>query len=153
MEYLTDRFVDRVHEEIKTGKLELLERYAVLKAQAKDYIRDSQRRFILQPLQDRLQTTFGKETLELEQRLQGLLATLRASDNYHPSYAAGNILNILVQMKCTLRGYDFSHLVARQAYLQGVDLPEVNFAFADLSVGSRVSVEKNERRGHKSSAK
>ena len=130
MEYLTDRFVDRVCDEIKAERLELFERYALLKAQAKDYIRESQRRLILQPLLQRLLASFQKEALE--QRFQSILATLRAQHDYHSSYAAGNVLNLLLQMGCTLHGYDFSHLVVRQAYLQGVDLSEVNFASADL---------------------
>src|SRR6266496_4215806 len=130
MEYLTDRFVDRVSEEIKAEKLELFERHALLKAQAKDYIRESQRRLIVQPLLQRLLVSFQKGALE--QRFQSILATLRAQHDHHTSYAAGNVLNLLLQMGCTLRGYDFSHLVVKQAYLQGVDLPGVNFASADL---------------------
>jgi WD40 repeat protein len=131
MEYLTACFVDRVCEEIRTGKLVLFEHHALMKAQAKDYIRGSQRRLILLPLMQRLLTIFGKEALE--QRFQWLLATLHVQHDHHPSYAAGNVLNLLIQMGCTLRGYDFSHLVVWQVYFQGVDLPEVNFAHADLA--------------------
>jgi WD40 repeat protein len=131
MEYLTDRFVDQVCEEIRTGRLLLFERHALLKAQAKDYIRESQRRLILLPLVRRLLAIFGKEALE--QQFQSLLATLHAQHDHHPSYTAGNMLNLLIQMQRQLRGYDFSHLVVRQAYLQGVELPEVNFAHADLA--------------------
>ncbi len=131
MEYLTDRFVERVCEEIKAEKLGLFERHAVLLAQTKDYIRESQCRLILQPLLQRLLIIFGKNALE--KRFQSVLATLRARHNHHASYAAGNILNLLIQMGCALRGYDFSRLVVWQAYLQGVDLPEVDFAYADLA--------------------
>jgi WD40 repeat protein len=131
MEYLIARFVDRVSEEIRTGPLLLFEQHALVLAQTKDYIRESQRRLILQPLVQKLLTGFGKETLE--QRFQGLLATLRTQHNGSPSYAASNVLHLLIQMGCPLRGYDFSHLVVRQAYLQGVALPEVNFAHADLA--------------------
>src|SRR6266487_3745717 len=130
MEYLTDRFVNQVGDEIKTERLELFEQHALLKAQAKDYIRESQRRLIVQPLLRRLLASFQKGALE--QQFQSILANLRAQHDHHTRYAAGNILNLLLQMGCTLRGYDFSHLVVRQAYLQGVDLPGVNFASADL---------------------
>ncbi len=130
MEYLTDRFVDRVSEEIKAENLELFKRYALLKAQAKDYIRESQRRLIVQPLLQRLLVSFPKE--DLEQQFQRLLALLRAQRDHRSGYAAGNILNLLLQMGCTLHDYDFSHLVVKQAYLQGVDLPRINFAYADL---------------------
>jgi hypothetical protein len=131
MEYMIARLVDRVCEEIRTETPMLFERHALLKAQTKDYIRESQRRLILVPLVHRLLTIFGKEALE--QRLQRLLTTLRAQHDHQPSYAAGNVLNVLIQVGCALRGYDCSHLVVRQAYLQGVDLPEVNFAHADLA--------------------
>jgi hypothetical protein len=131
MEYLTDRFVDRVYEEIRAERLILFEQHTVLLAQVKDYIRESQRRLILQPLLHRLLVTFGREVLP--QRFQSLLATLRAGHDHYAGYAAGNVLNLLIEMGCTPRGYDFSHLVVRQAYLQGVELPEVNFAHASLA--------------------
>jgi WD40 repeat protein len=131
MEYLTARLVDRVCEEIRTEKLAIFERHALLKAQAKDYIRESQRRLILRPLVQQLLTLFGKEALE--QQFQNLLARLREQHDQHSSYVAGNMLNLLIQLGCNLRGYDFSHLVVWQVYLQGVDLPEVNFAHADLA--------------------
>jgi hypothetical protein len=131
MEYLAARFVDRVCEELRTETLVLFERHAVLLAQAKDYLRESQHRLILLPLVQRLLTLFGKETLE--QRFKSLLATLHKQHDHRPTYAAGNVLNVLIQVGCALRGYDFSRLVVRQAYLQGVVLPEVNFAYADLA--------------------
>src|SRR2546428_610150 len=49
-------------------------------------------------------------------------------------YAAGNVLNLLVSMQVDLRGFDFSHLEVREAYLQGVNLPEVNFASSNLAM-------------------
>ena len=131
MEYLTARLVDRVCEEIKTGTLVLFEQCALLLAQAKECIWESQCRLILRPLLQRLLAIFRKKALE--QRFQSLLATLREQGNQRPGYAAGNLLNLLIQMGCTLRGYDFSHLVVRQAYLQGVGLPEVDFAHANLA--------------------
>ena len=131
MEYLINRFVDRVCEEIRSQNLELFERHALLKAQAKEYIRESQRRLIVLPLLHRLLAIFGKESLE--KQFLSLLATLRARPDQHSGYAAGNVLNLLIQMGCSLRGYDFSRLVVRQASLQGVDLPNVNFAQADLA--------------------
>ncbi len=131
LEYLTDRLVERIYEEINTGEFLLFERHALLLAQTNDYIRESQRRLILQPLLHRLLVTFEKEALE--QRFQSLLASLRARHDHHASYASGNVLNLLIQMGSMLRGYDFSYLVIRQAYLQGVGLPEVNFAHANLA--------------------
>jgi NB-ARC domain/WD domain, G-beta repeat len=131
MEYLTDCLVERVCEEIGTERLILFEHHALLKAQAKDYIRESQRRLILLPLVQRLLTIFRQEALE--QQCKNLLLTLRKQHDHSPGYAAGNVLNLLLQAGYALRGYDFSHLVVWQAYLQGVILPEVNFAHANLA--------------------
>lgn len=116
-EYLTDRLVNQVCEEIKTEHLLLFVRHALLLAQAKDYIRESQRRLLLAPLLQRCLTLFGKEAFE--QRLQSLLTRLHERHDQRSGYAAGNILNLLIQMGCPLRGYDFSRLVVRHAYLQG----------------------------------
>src|SRR5205823_13774122 len=48
-------------------------------------------------------------------------------------YAAGNILNLLIELNADLKGYDFSGFAVRQAYLQDVPLHGVNFTDADLS--------------------
>jgi len=53
--------------------------------------------------------------------------------NPKPGYAAGNILNLLVQLGADLTGYDFSGLSVWQAYVQGVELRDVNIAGADIS--------------------
>src|SRR5205807_7397113 len=62
------------------------------------------------------------------QKGRDILAKQRQVHAQQPSYLAGNILNLLNYLHCDLRGFDFSHLVVRQAYLQDVMLPEVNFA-------------------------
>src|SRR5262249_32698061 len=47
-------------------------------------------------------------------------------------YAAGNILNLLVHLKANLQGLNFSRLSVRQAYLQEIPLPNVDFSYAYL---------------------
>lgn len=91
MEYQTDRLVNRVCEEIRTGMLVLFEQHALLLAQAKEYIRESQYHFILLPLLHQLLTIFGQEALE--RQFQSLLAALRVKHDHYPGYAAGNVLN------------------------------------------------------------
>ena len=131
MEYVTDRFVEGGFEEINSEVMSLLDRHALIKAQAKDYVRNSQVRLILKPLADRLLTTMGKGGTE--RKLKDILSTLHKTRQHTPGYAAGNLLNLLIQLRCSLRGYDFSHLVVWQAYLQDASLPEVNFAHAELA--------------------
>ena len=125
MEYVTDIFVEQICKEIDTEKLTLFESHVLIKAQAKDYVRESQVRLILKPIADRLIITYNKEGSE--KKLKNILSTLRETNPQKPGYAAGNILNLLIYLKADLRGYDFSHLMVWQAYLQGANLREVNF--------------------------
>ena len=131
MEYVTDEFVEQIHKEFDTGTIELLASHSLIKAQTKDYIRESQVRLILTPVAERLLTTFGKEGSE--QKLKNILHLLHGTLPQTPGYAAGNVLNLLIQLQCDLRGYDFSRLTLWQACLQRIALPDVNFVYADLS--------------------
>lgn len=128
MEYVTEQFVEKVYKEIEEETIELLGSHALIKAQASDYIRENQMRFILAPLAERLLGSYG-ESASIE-KLQHLLARLRVMRK--SSYAAGNILNLSVFLHIDLYDYNFSHLSVRQAYLQGIELPGINFAYADL---------------------
>ena len=133
MEYVTSELSERIFQEIASSTLQLLGSQALIKAQARDYIRESQVHLILKPLAERLSATFGKDASE--HRLKQILALLHTSFAQMPasSYAAGNLINLLLQLGCSLRGYDFSNLRVWQAYLRGVALPEVNFSHADLA--------------------
>ncbi|MDM9381670.1 NB-ARC domain-containing protein [Chlorogloeopsis sp. ULAP01] len=136
MEYMTERLIEQAYEEIITGNFELLRKHALLKAQATDYIRQCQIRLILEPLATKLSTQFGtRENLgnKLKQILMKLRLCSSENETYSPKYECGNIINLLHQLKFNLTGYDFSHLTVWQAYLQDVNLHQVNFAHADLS--------------------
>lgn len=132
MEYVTERLIDRVCQEIITEKINILNSHALIKAQAKDYIRESQISLILQQVADRL-ITICRGKINVENKLNQIISRLRKEFPQEPGYAAGNILNLLCQLKTDLTGYDFSELTVWQAYLQGVNLHDVNFARADLS--------------------
>ena len=131
MEYVTNDLTKRMYAEINSEEIKLLASHALMKALSKDHVRDSQIRLILQPVAQQLLNTLGKEGLEI--KLKRILSTLRETLLHVHSYVAGNTLNLLIQAQCDPRGYDFSHLTIRQAYLQGVSLPAVNFAHADLA--------------------
>ena len=128
LEYVTERFVGQVFEEIRTEAIGLFGSHALIKAQTTDFVRESQIRLILASIAERLHGTLWKD--ELEKKLKNLLSTLRKNQPHKAEYAAGNILNLLIHLKSDLRGYNFSHLVIWQAYLQGATLTNVNFAFA-----------------------
>src|SRR5438105_227823 len=68
-----------------------------------------------------------------ENHLKKILAALLETHPPVPGYAAGNILNLLIQLNADLYACDFSHLVVWQAYLQQATLRQVNFSHTDLA--------------------
>ncbi len=131
MDAVTERFNELIVQEISTDKAELFASHALMKAQAKDYIRVSQLQLILNVIAQKLFSTLGRSKLEetLRQRLDALRNLTEQPNNYE----AGNILNLLVQTGYDVRGADFSRLVVRQAYLQEAELLDVNFTHANLA--------------------
>lgn len=131
-EYVTERLIEHICQEIEIGTIEGLDQYALIKAQAKDYIRNAQVRLILIPIVDQLLMRLGDRS-QVEHNLAQVLLTLKSRPFRQPGYAAGNLLNLLWQLQIDLSGYDFSHLTVWQAYLQDMTLHRVNFAEADLT--------------------
>lgn len=149
IEYLTDYLVDQICREIETSAEysafpiphSALNIYALLKAQAKGYIRQSQVRLIVQPIVNHLLGTLGKTRLVAQ--IAQMLATLRkfsATGDTLRGYAGGNLLNLLLQLGVDLREYDFSQLCVWQAYLRGMYTPGLNLAGADLSGAAFTSI-------------
>ena len=128
MEYVTDELVELMYREIESETIGVLASHAFIKAQSKEYVRDAQVRFILTPITERLFSQMGRN--EIEKKLKNMLSNARDIHSQKQSYLAGNILNLLIHLKYEIRGFDFSHLEVRQAYLQGVELHETNFAYA-----------------------
>ncbi|MCB0183363.1 MAG: pentapeptide repeat-containing protein, partial [Caldilineaceae bacterium] len=131
IEYLTDRLVTELCQEVLEASPQLLHHHALLNVHTQEYIRQSQVRMLLAPLGERLLGALGRNGLA--QRCQQLLAAIRRAQPLQPGYLAGNLLNLLLHLGMDLRGYDFSHLCVWQADLQGAHLRDVNFAHADLT--------------------
>lgn len=140
MEYITEQLLQNICEEIKefrtNRRINLFNRYALIKAQAEEYIKESQVHFILQSIIDKLLTIFGNEKT-IENQLQDILSTLPKQSPPtppKPGYAGGNIINLLSRLKNGLiEECDFSGIAVWQADLKGVNLHNVNFAHADLA--------------------
>ncbi len=130
--FITDKLIEKNCEEIASENLVIFHSHALIKAQAKDYVRDSQIRFILAPIQQKLINKLGGKS-NLESKLQQLLIQLKQKLQLEPSYAGGNIFNLLCQLNTDLTNYDFSNINIWQANLQGRSLKGVNFTNADLS--------------------
>ncbi|WP_392531266.1 NB-ARC domain-containing protein [Nostoc sp. C117] len=125
MEYLIDKFIVQISEEIKNGEFENFNSHALIKALAKDYVRETQIRLILKPVADSLD--------DIETQLLICLETVRNKNRFKTGYIVGNILNLLCWAKINLRNYNFSYLTIKQAYLQGQSLHHVNFTGVDFS--------------------
>ena len=125
MEYVNYQFIDQIYQEINfvEQKINLLHSHALIEATAKDYIRDAQIRFILQPIADKVGY----------QAIAAALIRLKAETTPKQGYAGGNLLNLLCCLNIDLTGYDFSNLSIWQADLREVELPQVNFTNCDLA--------------------
>jgi WD40 repeat protein len=132
MEYVTTILIEQICEEITTLDVAIFNSHALIQAQAKDYIRESQVRMILVPLVERL---MGKLRLKLEikQQLDRLLVKLRTEFTGTKGYAGGNLINLYRHFAVDLSGYNFSGLCIWQAYLLNVDLHDINFADTDVA--------------------
>jgi WD40 repeat protein/transcriptional regulator with XRE-family HTH domain len=150
MEYAIARLIEQICEEIiglkveclnvenchkltklKPDIIQLFRSHALVKAQAKEYVIETQRRLIIQPVIDGLITSLS-DSKTLENCLAQILEMLRGKPPLKTGYVSGNIINLLRQLQVDLSGYDFSNLTVWQANLQGINLHNVNFANSDL---------------------
>lgn len=125
MEYVTQVLIELVCEEILTENIKLFKYHALMKATAKDDIREAQIRLILQPVIDGLLTVL-KSNRSIKNQLTKILVRVREESPQESGYTGGNILNLLSQLKIDINGYDFSNLTVWQADL-------VNFQNANLA--------------------
>ena len=152
MEYLTDWLIERVGDEVGTWQLTdnaqpsalipnskfqiqtalpFLCAHALIKAQAKDYIRETQIRLVLKPIADRLLQAYSQ--VELDHRLMQILSAVRGKSAQETGYVGGNVVNLLCQLQVDLRDRDFSHLVLWQAYFRKITLHGTSLAHSDLT--------------------
>ncbi|MEI6426931.1 MAG: NB-ARC domain-containing protein [Pseudanabaena sp. ELA607] len=132
MEYITEKLIDIFCQEIITATPQYLFTHALIQAQEKDYIRDSQRSLIVQIIVHRLEISLGSKQ-RVQKQLRDMIAKLQKS-RLNPlsmnHYGAANLLNLLVQLGTDLTGYDFSGLTFRNCDLRSLKLHRVNFTQA-----------------------
>lgn len=131
MEYIIERLIEKILQDIEAETLNILNQYPLIKSQAKDYIRESQTRLILQPIVQKLLNRY-RISGELQQKFQTLVERLK-QQTHSSGYGGGNILNLCHHLDLDLAAYDFSHLTLWQAYLQDANLQNVDFSGSDLS--------------------
>ncbi|BDI15802.1 hypothetical protein ANSO36C_16040 [Nostoc cf. commune SO-36] len=126
MEYVTGCLIEKVCQEIVTESPQHLLTHALMQAQAKDYIRDSQIHLIVRPVLNQLEITLGS-VHQLEYKLGRLVIKLQNEVIDPVGYGGGNLLNLLAQLETDLTGYDFSRLTIRNCDLRLLNLHRVNF--------------------------
>ncbi len=129
MEFLTDVLGERLAEEIVQGHPQQLRRLALEQAQAKDYVRQTQVRLLVNPLLERLHAELGADA-QVETQLLRLLVQFRAENVATQGYGPANVLSLLKELRGHLRGQDLSRLAIRGAYLQGIEMQDATLAGA-----------------------
>ncbi len=131
MEFITEQFIQQINQEIIDKNLVFFRSHSLIKATSKDYIRESQTRVILTPIINNLLSHFDTQ-LAVQNYLTQLIYFLQTHYAAEGGYAAGNLFNLLRELKIDLTHYNFSRLTLRQAYFQDINLPEVDFSEAEL---------------------
>ncbi|MBW4667585.1 MAG: hypothetical protein KME60_09160 [Cyanomargarita calcarea GSE-NOS-MK-12-04C] len=129
MEYTAQRLVEQVFQELvgeKSVHLHLFQTHALIKATAKNYIRETQKQLIVQPLLEKLLLEIGSQQ-KLVVLLQDVLSQQKHQAPILAGYVGGNVLNLLKHLQVNLQEYDFSNLTIRQADLQRINSAGVNF--------------------------
>lgn len=137
MEYIIEQLLDSIAQEIEQQRLQILATHALIKAEAVDYIRESQKQLVLEPLIGRLMLRFHQREFIIQHLRQLLNQYQTASPpkgaapvSEIEDYAPGNLLNLLSYLKADLTGANLSHLTLRQVHLADTSLHKVNFSHA-----------------------
>ena len=126
-QYVLGRFVRDVFQDLVRGNLDTFNRYALMKAEAEETLRQFQLDHIVQPILHRLKNYF-KGLYGVEDHLSTRLDEFRRQHPQRLGYAGGNFINLMVQLSPgQLSDKNFSQLTIWQAYLQGTRLRDVQF--------------------------
>jgi WD40 repeat protein len=129
LEYVTSRLVTMASQEIEQGRLSLLLQHGLSQAQAKEYVRETQERLLLAPLQASLQRVYQGRA-DMEKQLCVLLDQVRPWASSAQGYGPANLVALLRLLRGDLRGLDLSQLLLRGVSLQGVELQDATLAGA-----------------------
>lgn len=131
LEYASAYLINAITQELMQEQFVLLHRYALVKAQDPDYMRQAQIRFSLQPIAQHLTVQWGIQRTTAH--LDRLLLLLQQSKAQIPSYAAANLLHLMQHLHISLAGKDFSALTIRQADFRRTHLAHANLSGVELT--------------------
>lgn len=119
MEFVTERFIEQVCNEILAEEISLLMSHTLLKAQTKDSVRESQNCTILLSIAEQV-LTLAQNYQDIEGKLDRILLKIREKFSTLPSYGTENLINLSSQLNITLGSYDFSRITALKNDVAGV---------------------------------
>src|SRR5439155_6167962 len=126
LEYVTEVLIAEVTNEIQQ-QLDHLIKYGLEQANAKEYVRQTQRRLLVAPILAQLCSTY-QGPADVEAQLLSLLDQLREWSAYAQGYGPANLIALLRELRGHLRSLDLSQLVIRGANLQGVEMQDASLA-------------------------
>lgn len=94
--YMTHQLIQRVSDELRKQTPHLCCRYALIKAQAPDYVRERQVRLIVQPVLNELQAHLGSKT-NVVSHLKQLIEHFREKSTQETGYFVDNCTHLLKQ--------------------------------------------------------
>ncbi|HJQ40031.1 MAG TPA: CHAT domain-containing protein [Thermoanaerobaculia bacterium] len=110
--------------------MQILNSHALIKASAKENVRESQVRLILNPIAEQLRDEWCSSDLRLA--FDSLLHVWRGDSGNMRGYAAGNVINLLAQLGLSLDRIDVSRLAVWQACVDDIHLHAADFSFANF---------------------
>ena len=133
MDYVTEKIIDQVVEDISTQNPQIINDYPLIDSQAKEYIKDIQKRRLIEPIVDKLlksKNLRGKQ--KIKENLFLLLDNWRREQPVY-GYMGGNILTLFLHLDIDLKSSDFSQIPLGNLDLQGKELHQIDFSNSNLS--------------------
>jgi hypothetical protein len=131
LDYLTELLVEEVSDELVHNLPLRVIAQPLIKAHAKEFVRQSQERVIGLPILERLASEMGAGAVA--PLLRKRLDWWRDRPMSQQGYAPGNLVNLLRIHVGDLRGVNLSQLELRQAYLAGIQAQDASLEGAHLS--------------------
>jgi WD40 repeat protein len=132
LEFVTVRLVSVLAEKVDASNLDVLDAFALVDATFPEYVRESQRRFVADPLFDRLGAQLGSYS-RATSRLRSLLDICRADGPQYGSFVAANAVSLLAAQSPDMSGIDLSDVVLRQLDFSALQLAGVNARNAEFT--------------------
>ncbi|MDJ0510521.1 MAG: NB-ARC domain-containing protein [Crocosphaera sp.] len=131
MEYVADKIIQKVFDEIINLDINLLSRYPLVIATAQFSVRNTQRDHIIKRLQKGLLSYFGNFH-ETHNRFREILDIYRNNNDFRTRFLASNIISLSRQLDGTkptsdLEKYNFSGYTIRLCSLRNFKLQYTNF--------------------------